>query len=91
MKLTKLEKLSEGKMHGKLEERRVRNWFDQVEPVIENAYKAATGKLLEKMLADGGFPATESKAFVDAAKKMMGEFEDLKMAMLIPFEMDETK
>lgn len=42
--------------------------------------------VLAKMLEDGRFPATESKALRDAVDAVSDAFHDLEMALLLPFE-----
>ena len=42
--------------------------------------------VLAKMLEDGGFPETESKAMLEALDALDDAFQDLHMAMCLPFE-----
>ena len=44
---------------------------------------------LAKMLEDGGFPATESKAMLDALDTLDDAFQDLYMAVCMPFDMEQ--
>jgi len=41
---------------------------------------------LAKMLEDGGFPETESKAMLEALDALDDAFQDLHMALCLPFE-----
>ena len=43
--------------------------------------------VLAKMLEDGKFPATESKAMLAALDALDDAFQDLHMAVCMPFEM----
>jgi hypothetical protein len=85
-----LQTLTEGT--GELSETRARKFFDNLEIALDRVDAIANGtpgggKTLANMLKDGGFPETESKAFRDAVAKAIAEFEDLKMGVLMPFEM----
>ncbi len=64
----------------------VRNWLERIEKVAESLETAINGDVLKKLLATNGFPATESKAMIQAYSKFMQELEDLKMSMLIEFD-----
>ena len=72
--------LTEGK--GTLTEDRARRFFDSLETRIESVGKSVEGEVLKKLLADGGFPATESKALIAAWNKFCSEFDDLKMGVI---------
>lgn len=85
MKLTKLQQLAEAKVPSS-EETRARNLFDRLEKAISAVDSTVNGKVLEKLLADQGFPATESKELIESFKKFFTAFEDLKMSVLSPFD-----
>lgn len=55
-------------------------------PIVNGDRRKST---LAKMLADGGFPETESKAMRDAFDKFADAFLDLEMAMMSRFYMED--
>ena len=55
-------------------------------PIINGVQRKST---LAKMLEDGGFPETESKAMREAFDKFADAFLDLEMAMMIRFNMED--
>lgn len=88
MQLNKLQTLAEmDKRARDLDE--MRRLFDNMEGSIMSVQKWAEGQLLANAIKKHGHPATESKAFREAVKKMYSEFEDLKMAMIMPLEMTD--
>ena len=82
MKLTQLQKLAEG---SSLEGPR-RRYLDKIEDAINKVEGLVTADLLKNLLKDGDFPASESADLLHAAKKLSGEFEDFKMALLQEFD-----
>ena len=47
---------------------------------------STNGNTLEKMLEDGKFPPTQSKALRDAFEALRDAFDDVKMQLVMPFE-----
>lgn len=83
MELKKLQTLAEGKNRSVDEARRL---FDSIENSLDSVEMwVKTGRLAD-LLAKHKFPATESKAFVDALKALYGEFEDLKQGVITGIE-----
>lgn len=91
MQFSKLEQLASSTTslyegEGTLTEDRARRFFDSLETRIESVDKSVKGEVLKKLLADGGFPATESKALIAAWNKFCSEFDDLKMGVISSLE-----
>ena len=53
-------------------------------PCINGEMRPST---LSKMLADGKYPATESKGLLDAFAALIDAFDDLHMSVCMPFDM----
>ena len=83
-------------MQHKYTERNARILFDMLEQrldafgILARGPQQAEGEqrgVLAKMLEDGKFPATESKAMLAALDALDDAFQDLHMAVCMPFEM----
>ena len=92
MKLTALQKLAEAQFPPKgassREELSRRTKLEKIEGVIESLRTHLEGNVLKKILADGQFPATESKALLKKFDAFASEFEDFKMGLLFEFDQD---
>ena len=82
-------------MQHKYTEANARNLFDLMEQRLEAFSVLARGPVqaegqqrgvLAKMLEDGGFPATESKAMLNALDALDDAFHDLHQSLCMPFE-----
>ena len=64
-----------------------RRWFARATDHVDALdTMMRSNALLPKMLADGGFPATESKAMIEAWKEFHEHYLDLMMSMLQEFD-----
>lgn len=63
-----------------------RGILDRMEKLINQLDTAIDGTVLKNMLADGGFPATESKALIKKFTAFHMEFDDFRMALLQEFD-----
>jgi hypothetical protein len=63
-----------------------RAWFKRAGVHLDALDQMVNGKVLPKLLADGEFPATESKAMIAAWKEFMEQHLDLMMGMLQEFD-----
>ena len=89
--LTTLKKLAESAVPSS-EARARQVWFNKTDTIMDQlearilGTDGKGGATLKKMLADGKFPETESKAMQAAFSKFFDEYEDFKMALLIDTE-----
>ena len=86
--LKTLKKLAESRVTGTTE-RLHRKWCLAVDDKLDAIGDMLKSPRLAAFLKEGGFPATESKAMLDAFKKFENEFHDFEMATLIDTENPE--
>jgi hypothetical protein len=80
-------RVTEGRVPG-AEEQRTRRVTDRLVDLAEQLHAAASGAVLAKIIADRGFPETETKAMREAAKNALGEAEDLQRGLLAGYDME---
>ena len=69
--------------YNKVNARRVTNALDTL---LTRLQSVATGQQLQMMLADGGFPATQTAELEQALGRVEELIADLTMELLIPFD-----
>lgn len=63
-----------------------RRFCDSVEDLLSRLQARLEGNVLKKILSDGGFSATESKAVIEKLGELQDAFDDLTMALLFQYD-----
>lgn len=86
MKLSELHSTPEETLTEQATLQAARDWFNRAAALLDQTDKLVYGKRLSRLLKDGGFPETESRALKAAWETFQREFEELQQSVLIGYQ-----